>query len=336
MKKQISSIFWIICLCHLVPITIWAQQITNYSFSSYNWQLFNPATINYLNTAGEDQSLFLDASYRNQWLGVEGAPTSYNIRFEKVPKIGSFSYRDDAPIKFGLYATQDKADAISQTGVYGNFAYIIQMDRENFLSIGLNAGAFQYKLQADKIDFRDVSDPSAVDQNQWHADFALGAFFVSKERFYIGVSIPQTFNFKLSSRDAEKSFFDTERVPHVYFLGGGFIPLSSNRGTKSFIEPSILLRYVNGISNIGLIGNSPISADVNFKLQWNSLLWGGVGFGTSKNLHFEMGTFLKMGGYSRRRGGNALKIGLAYDYPLGFSGLQLGQTAEIVLGMAFN
>lgn len=316
--------------------SIWAQQLTNYSFSSYNWQLFNPAAINYLNTAGAEQNIFLDASYRKQWLGVKEAPVAYNVRFEKVPNIGSFSYRDDAPVKFGLYLTQDKADAISNTGVYGNFAYIIQMGSDNFLSIGLNAGAFQYKLQSDKINFRDVSDPSAVNQNQWHADFALGAFFVAKERFYVGLSVPQTFNFKLSDRNPEEGFFDTERVPHVYLMGGGFIPISSNRRSKSFIEPSILLRYVNGINNIGLISNSPLSADFNLKLQMNSVLWGGVGFGTSKNLHFELGTFLKTGGYSRRGGGNALKIGLAYDYPLGFNGLQLGQTAEIVLGMAFN
>lgn len=333
MSRQFLNILLSSLLIFLTN-TLTGQQLEHYSFSNHNWQLFNPAAINYLNIAGEAQYTFIDGSFRKQWLGLKEAPTSYNVRFEKLPNIGSLRYIEEAPIKYGLYVSKDQTDAISTTNIYGNFAYLIRLNNNNYLSLGINAGVFQYKLEADKINFKDLSDPSAANQSQWHADFSLGAFYVAKEKFYLGFSIPQTFNFKLNDRDAASGFFETERKQHLYFIGGGFIPLEITREGKSFIEPTILIRYVSLLKNEGLFNGLPFSTDLNLKLQINKF-WGGVGFGASKNLHFELGTFVKDG----RNGGGSdylFKVGLAYNYPIGFNGVNLGQTAEIVLGFAFD
>ena len=360
--RKIAHYLYLLLFLLMSQLAI-AQQLAHYGLATQNWQLFNPAATNYLSVMGEDQTHFVDASFRHQWigwgnpdrLGKGDAPVSYNIRYEKIPKHRAYQYEIDLPIKYGFHLAKDQTDAIGTTSLYTNFAYQIMFDYDSYLSIGLNGGGYQYRIDTDRINFRDRSDAEQhIDRNIYHIDFSLGAFYVYRKKFYLGISVPQTFQVNLRNHQQDTIAFLNDRLidfsnirtQHYHFVMGGFIPFTYEVGKRSFLEPSILIRYLHesketqrnlwlrGIRNDGLLENLPISADAHIKAQLNTM-WFGFGFGTSKMIHFELGAILKDRQYGAQ-GGNLLRLGIIYSYPLGIDQVQLGHTAEILVGFGFG
>ncbi|MCK5367254.1 MAG: PorP/SprF family type IX secretion system membrane protein, partial [Cyclobacteriaceae bacterium] len=92
-----------------------AQQQAMFSQYMYNGLAINPAY------AGSQESASMTALMRQQWVGMEGAPStqtfSGHMPIEKK-RIG-----------VGLMLLHDKIAVTDQTGVYGSYAYKIPMKK---------------------------------------------------------------------------------------------------------------------------------------------------------------------------------------------------------------
>ncbi len=315
-----------------------AQQLDLSTLYRYNWQILNPAAVNHIYLETKNKRYAFNAAYRQQWIGFEGAPATYNARFEYFPK--------ETSTKLGFFAMGDQAGAIGTNSIYGNYAYLLFFDKnplaENYLSIGVNVGAVWYRVNMDEIRFQEAQPDLAVEGilNQSYADMALGVFYrwqtydpsVLPEKifteFYAGLSVPQTFTLNLGS--PQEGGFELDRVQHFYLITGSVLKLSR----KLLLEPSLWVRYVPDNSFQTLLQNAPLSADLNLRVQYNNRMWGGFGAGTNRLLHFEGGYMLGQGLFGEEDN-YSVTIGFAVDMPVGWSNW-LGPSAELSVGIGWD
>jgi type IX secretion system PorP/SprF family membrane protein len=316
MNTNISHFILLIILSWSLSST--AQQQPLFSTYRHQWKVLNPASIsnNYLLN---EMNISLSASHRQQWLGLEDAPNTQLIQFEYLPP-------NNRKIVTGGHIMRDQAGKLGQIGLYGNFAYRIELGRrvEQTLSIGLGAGLVQYRAELENIAFATPEMASLSNDNVLYPDFSLGAFYHYSDKYYAGISIPQVFGLQNVFRDSlGERAFDIRRVQHWYAVAGAYIDVPWFGSTTSFLEPSIWLRYVP---------NTPISMDANVRYQISDFFslgfGGGVGFGErlSSVLHLETGFKL---GESMNINNGLWKIGFSYDIPLSQYRSAFGHTFEI-------
>ena len=147
--------------------------LTKYSF---NEMFFNPA---YAGSTGEDQGT-VTLQYRNQWLGVEGAP--------KTVLIGSeYSFFKNR-LGLGITLGQENIGITRNTEATVNSAYRIQLG-EGFLSGGIRAGFSSINSDFSQLNIKDQGDYKAG--NERVSLFSVGAgVFYHQEALKIGFSLP--------------------------------------------------------------------------------------------------------------------------------------------------
>jgi len=301
-----------------------AQQLPLFSIYREQRQVLNPAAISNDYLLNE-MNLSVGVSHKSQWLGLDDSPKTQTLHFEYI-------LPNNDNIITGGHIINDQAGKLGQTGVYGRFAYRLELGRrvDQALLIGLGAGLVQYRAKLNEIAFAQLEEIDLVNSNTFFPDFSLGAFYYYKDELYAGVSVPQLFGLKTVFRDTSNMrAFDIQRNQHYYGVVGGFIDVAWFGSSTSFLEPSVWLRYVP---------NSPVSADVNIRYQISDFYWlglgGGIGLGTqlSSALHFETGFKL---GESVNIYNGQWKIGFAYDIPLSEYRSVFGNSFEVRLSYAW-
>ncbi len=278
-----------------------AQQLPNFSVYRDHWNIINPAALsnNYLiNNLNKS----IGVSHRSQWVGVNDAPTTSLVNFEWVS--------DKRNSIFGGHIVNDQTGKIGQTGIYGQYAYRLNLGKrtDQTLSIGLTAGVVQYSAQLSQIQFFDIEEQPLTDDNFIYPDFGMGIFYHYSDKYYAGFSMPQTFSLETRFETRDKSFaFD--RTQHLYFVAGGYYQVTWFGNETSFVEPSVWIKYVP---------NAPLTIDLNARYQISELIWAGLGlasgFGdeTSSRLNLEAGVIL---GEQINLTKGQLKLGMAFDLP---------------------
>lgn len=346
--KNITHLFLtILFFCCFQNICV-AQQTGLTTFHRYNWQFVNPAAIDRLQMFGQKRSI-ITGGVRQQWVGLEGAPTLYTLSFEHMPYDGrQFNH----PIKWGFNTFTDRTDKISTTGISLNFSYFLdfgRMYKKRRLFFGVNPSAIQYRVNGAEIKFKNASEPLAIDVNQTLFDFSFGVFYQQTSNgingdlsgFYGGLSVPQSFALNLQDQK-DNGIFSKDRVRHVYLLGGAFLPILDNR---VIFEPSTWIRYVPGYEYETAFSTLPVSMDfsirAHFSLNGNNLLWVGGGYGSSGNLKSEIGISLDTGEMSRGASAQflsegTLRFGFGWELPLSNQTVNLGQTLDVTVSYAWD
>ncbi len=319
----------------LIATTARSQQLGTYAIYRDHFQMINPAALNhfFISSSGHQNNFNFNAGYRQQWLGLEGAPMSFNARFEHLP--------DGLNMKWGLFFSHDEIFATSNDAIYGNYAYIIPIDKRNGtkLALGLNLGLVLQTFDFNKITFADNTETAQdfLRENQLYSDLAIGAFFMTgrnpKQRFYAGISSLQTFTLDLNE-EVQIATSGNERVMHIYGIAGKTVGLG-----QGLLETSIWLRFVPGSAFVTVSDSGvPLSSNVNltytilsdrYNKAWNLTgFWVGVGGGTTREVSVE-------GGYIQNtREDRVLKIGAAYIHYLA-GRLNLGPTLELTTAYSF-
>lgn len=315
MKPIILSIsFWL-----LSSLSLFAQQLPNYSFYKNNWLLLNPATFseNYLFN-GNTNTLGLTGRY--QWTGLENPPNTFGVSYQSV--------LEGMNIGIGGTLTHDQTGAISTTSFHGTFSYLIPLQKKRskitqLLSFGLSAGMVHYQVDFSRITFTEPSlaTMSMNNQTQQYPDFGIGLFYYADNKFYLGLSMPQLFDFSNQTSTTDGDFM-IERRPHFYGLIGGYLPFGGNN-PSFYLEPSIWVRHVS---------NTPLSVDGNLRLNYRNLFWIGAGYSLSNSLNAEIGYTFK----DRFSIGDYLKIGLGYSFNASEYGVELGNTFELTASYAWG
>ncbi len=287
MKKAASIIF---CLMTL-GLALKGQHFLHQSQYMHNLLIANPAY------TGSREALSITGSFRKQWLGIEGSPSSETILIHGTTK--------KQKNNFGAAFVRDAAGLTRQTTATGSYAYRLQLGKNLRLAFGLNGGIGITRVDWSQIIINDQDDEifGSNTRPKIHPVVGTGVFLDS-DRGYLGLSAP----YLVRSRDVNGF---TER-PAILLAG-----LVFKLNPDVYFRPSILTRYLIG---------SPLSVNMNGSLLFKNVVWAGLGWrikdAVSANVQFQVRPqFL---------------LGYNYDYTLSSLGRWTSGTHEVVLRYEFS
>jgi type IX secretion system PorP/SprF family membrane protein len=327
-------------LCLLIVGCASAQQQPYYTQYIMNNFILNPAL------AGIENYWDLKVSYRNQWVGLNGAPRTLYLTINTP--LGKTAYDYETPTTvpdlqakslgakqflmeysappahsgIGFTIINDKTGPLSRIAAYGSYAYHVPVGLKTCLSFGLSLGVQEINLDANAVDFAqgNPADPAVLNSgylNKLEPDVNAG-LWLSNKSFFVGLSAQQIIAVPINSPSGTTSSGGVELltgklIPHTFFTAGYKILVSNDIN----ILPSVMLRYVQPL---------PIGVDVNAKIQYQDLLW--VGF----SYRYDQG-------YAAMFGVNissSFNFGYAYDYTTTQLNTVSSGTHEIVLGFLWR
>lgn len=299
--------------------TLMGQQLSLFTQYRENATLINPAAME-LDFLAFGYPMTVGASYRKQWSGINGSPTTQTLRFSYVN-----AGRSAANLIAGGYVINDQTGPTGFTGFYGRVGAVLGADVEySGLSLAISGGYVGYRVRASELVLRDGGDVlGSSDQTQSHPDVGFGAYFYNTvgsndNQIFLGLSVPQLLGFDLTYTN-EAGEYNVERVRHYYALAGTILRFRN----ESFLELSAWGKYVEG---------APFNADFNMRYQMNNALYLGTGLSTAGNFHVEAG--VNLGPNSGLD--NNIRIGYGADYSFSSFGPSVGGTHEIQISMAFD
>ncbi len=234
---------WILCGCLSFVLLmgqnlLFGQQQSQFTQFMYSKLLFNPAY------AGSRGMMCFTGVYRNQWIGLEGAPQTQRISMN-TPVGGE-------RIGLGLEIYHHSIGISKEWTITGSYAYRVTLGKGD-LSVGLNSSirymGIDYsdkRLSATQGMVPDNSSPQG-EQSKTVPNFGVGLYYQTPE-FYLGISSPRLLRTNLDFEDESDGL--NEEVKHYYFMMGYQIQL--NRLIA--LHPQLMIKYVE---------NTPIDVDAN-------------------------------------------------------------------------
>lgn len=291
---------WLLFLLLTLPLSlVHGQKDAQYTQYMYNTVTVNPAY------AGSRGHLSVAALYRNQWLGLDGAPQTQTLNLHSP-----VGYRG---MGLGLSIVNDRIGPTSETDFGIDFSYTIPISWNGKLSFGLKASAQMLDIRYSELDEFEV-DPQLTAQqdikNKLSPNFGVGAYYHT-DRFYLGLSAPgilETTHFDESSATTSM-----ERIK-LYLISGYVWDLDR---TWKF-KPAFLVKMVQG---------APLQLDLSANVMWNERFVGGIAYRWDAAFSGLFGIMIS----------DQLMLGLAYDREiteLGASSFNDG-SVEVILRYDF-
>lgn len=272
----------------LIAVIVWlftinsqrasAQQDSQYTNYMYNTQVINPA---YVGSRAQTTAQML---YRNQWVGLDGAPRTLNFGFHtptgKNQKVG-----------LGLSFFNDEIGPANESNIAADISYRINLSRTRTkLAFGLKGGISLLNIDYNKLTLMDDGDDvfqNNID-NRLTPIVGAGLFLYSPRLWYVGISTPNMLS--TTHYDDVRVSNVTEKM-HLYTTAGYVFDLSANTQFK----PALMVKMVAG---------SPIEVDVSANFRFNKKLTFGLGYRLGD-------TYSGLAAFQVAQG---ILIGYSYDY----------------------
>lgn len=306
----------ILLVCFLLCVKLgYGQQTAQYSQYIFNAIYVNPAY------AGHKERVNLNATYRNQWTGINGAPDSFSMAVD-----GTIN---DDNVGLALQVSSDKIGAQTSMSAFANYAYRLPVtdDYTKRLAFGFGVGVFQSSLNGDMLygnDLGDLSIPQGA-VRELAPDVRLGIFY-STPKYYLGASADNLVSKVLVDRKVRSFNFPTPK-PHYYLMGGAVMPLID---FELDFKPSFLIKDdIKG----------PTVLDLNAFFLLKQRLWIGAGYRTNiklynkSNLVDNLQTTNALIGMAEVFVSDTFRFGYSYDYSMGSLAGYSGSTHEISVGI---
>jgi type IX secretion system PorP/SprF family membrane protein len=249
MKKNI----YITLVGMLLTNLLWSQQDPQFTHYMYNSVYNNPAY------AGSRDALTAGLLHRSQWIGLDGAPKSQTF-YLHTPL-------NNERLNVGFSAVADKIGPMSQTMLYGDFAYRMPITDKIKIAFGIKAGVKLFQPRIAGLNTFDPNDPDLVGnpaKNSVAPNVGFG-IYVNHAQWYAGVSAPRILENELTVSGSNTPFIKEKR--HYFLIGGGIIPL--NDMVK--LKPSTQIKFVP---------NAPMSVDLTLE----ALVYDKFNFGFSRRI----------------------------------------------------
>jgi len=228
MKELIRSLKGVIVLSVICMVT-YSDANAQYDpmFSQYmnNEMFINPGY------AGSRDYISTFALYRNQWVGIDGAPITQTFTIHaplKSKKIG-----------LGLSLMNEEIGVTKKFSVMGTYAYRLPVSSDAILSFGLQGGFTSLQENLSKltpVDGINIDPLFMQDTPTKLAPKAGFGLYYKKPSYYIGWSIPRLIE---SSIDPTNNFEVNNEVNlknwHNYITAGYIFPVSDNVKLKKTI-----------------------------------------------------------------------------------------------------
>ena len=304
MKKYLN--IW--SLWMMLSWTVSAQQIPVSTMFAENPFAFNPAV------AGTGNGFKLRLNNRMQWVGFGDAPVTTHLSY-----FGPHQVRN---IGYGGNLNYDKTGTWSTLKLNGAFAYNFAIDFDMRISLGLNLGLIQCRVDGTQfIDYDpNVQDPRAPHtvMASFRPDAGTGVYVYHYD-WYAGISAQQLFNNNLKLTDAGEDNKMNRLKTHFYGFAGYRFTDGVNQ--HLVVEPAILLRAAAG---------TPFQMDISGKVIYQQQFMGGLSIRNSFKNFEDVSIMI---GYIHER---RIQIALSYDYTLTKIRNFTAGTFELVLGYNFD
>ncbi len=301
-----KSIYKILALAILAPLGALAQSYPHYTMFMYNKLIYNPAY------AGNKNLTTVNATYRNQWTGIQGAPRNFSVSVDGP--VGSYM-KPFRSVALGLNVNNESIGVTDNTNIMAYYAYRIQAGN-TVLSMGLQAGVALYTARYSELNALQQDAKLMGDiNNTMLPNFGPGIYW-SGERFYVGASVPNLLE-NYYDKDRKGLTNRSARQLRSYYVSGGYvIPVSDNFK----LQPQVLARYAgNGTYQL------PFNADFNLSFIFYDRLMLGATYRSDNSL----------AGVVHVQATNSINIGYSYDYTASeLNGYNNG-THEVTLGFDF-
>ena len=249
-----------------------AQQDAMFTQYMFNEVTINPAY------AGSHDLISMTGLVRQQWLGIEGAPSTQSFNAHTPLR--------NERLGVGLSIMNDKISVSNNVNINGAFSYKLPLSKDRDLHFGLQAGLTNNVTDLRTLDVKTPTEEVFANGSisKILPNFGAGFYYYTK-KFYIGFSVPQIMNNTLSAGGI--SIAKQER--HYFFNSGYVFELSD----KFKLKPSVFFKLVTGapmeldITNdiyirdkyvVGLAWRSFDSADILLGMQITEQLFAGYSY----------------------------------------------------------
>lgn len=228
--------------------TVAQQQLRRSQFVT-NTYLANPAV------AGTEPGTVLSSTYRNQWAGFSGGPTTMLLS-------GHRALPNGVGAGFVLY-NDDMGGAISQTGMELTGAYSILLNNQDAVSFGLSMKGNQFEFDGTDLDVYQANDESlpGLLESSFGIDFNAGMMVYGKD-YYFGMAVFNLIQEKLNLAGDDDL---NQLVRHYHFMGSYLY----NVNRLVAVQASGLMRMTDATS---------AQLDLNVRAIVNGTSWFGMGF----------------------------------------------------------
>lgn len=235
MKNIITAFIF----CLLGAAVLHAQQQPHNTQFMYYKLGYNPGF------AGSQESPCITCIYRQQWLGLDGAPSMAIATFN-MPL-------SNQQVGLGVNLFRHTIGITTMYNMDMAYSYRVRLGN-GMLGLGVMGSLrsleqdFQ-KTTATQPKEEDGSIPGGL-RSKFLFNFGTGLYY-SNDKFYLGLSAPRLL--RNNTDFADSDIVISREVQHLYLMGGWTIPLSESLALK----PQALLKYAS---------NAPIDFDANVSL----------------------------------------------------------------------
>lgn len=327
MKKLIICL---VVISYVLPLK--AQQRPHYTQYILNNYVINPAL------SGIENYVDLKLSMRKQWVGIDGAPSTFYITahgpigkkdLKQTPM--SFEMKGENPRGrryweeytasephhgVGMNIVSYKTGYISRFYATGSYAYHMAVNSTTNVSAGFGLGLSGTNVDLSRIELANPIDPAIQngngELNKITPELNVGLWLYGAS-YFAGLSAQQVIPSKFILTDS--SLKGSTTVPHLFATAGYRFFVTEDITAL----PSAMIRY---------IASMPIYTDINVKVQYQDRFWVGTSY------RFKQG-FAAMAGINISQ---VMNISYAYDFnnsPYLLPSMQKG-THEVVIGFLIN
>lgn len=258
-----------------VLLSVGSKAQQEQTFTQY---MFVPTIYNAGHT-GSKNAVCATGIMRQQWVGLEGAPTTFGVMVE-------------SPVKFlkgglGLVILSDQIASYNTTTVKLKYAYHWNIGSDR-LGIGLGFGVVNSRIDFSYFNITG-EDPiliSSEEQSGIALDIDAGLYYQKGEKWYAGISSSQINQGKMELTGGET------QMKRAFYATGGY-HFKMLRIPKLIITPSFFTGYMSSapiIINAGVLG------------EYNKMIWAGVFYKYQEGIAVLAGVEYK-----------SIKVSYAYD-----------------------
>jgi len=298
MKKALS-----IFLLYFTVQLAWSQEV----FPVYTDYLSDNVYLVHPSAAGIGNCGKIRLTYRQQWVGVEDAPSlqtlTFHTRITEKMAVGAIVFNDEN----GYHA---------QKGFLATYAYHINFGVEaamNQLSFGLS---FMYSQNSvNQSSFPPGSSPGLESTSYYNADFSLGYHYMDSFSYFT------IKNLLLTPRDPVGNRFQSDNLRRYLLTFGYYL----GRGKSWQFEPSMMFQFIEFTRESFVDLNAKVYKNIGEKSQ----IWAALSY--RQNIDSNLENFKMM---SVIAGVNYKRFMFSYTYSeqLGNVVLENGGHHQVTLG----
>ena len=266
------------CVILLLAAPIQAQQRFRRTSFPVNSFIINPAV------AGTEPVTVFGSTYRHQWAGFDGAPTTTIL-----------SAHSSLPNSMGagvIFYSDDMGGAVTQTGVEITGSYKISLPNTDAVSFGLSLQGTQFGFDSSNLTVWDQNDPALTGgmETSFSVDASTGMMVYGTD-YSFGAAISNLLQSNLSILGVEDEY--NQHIRHYRFMGS----YTSDVSSKLAVQTSGMIR---------LTEVTPAQLDFYSRAIYSVYqvaYWAGAGLRVGDAVTFSFGT-------------EFASVGLSYSYDI--------------------